>query len=383
MGRVLSHLSRTSGPSRALEGPLVRRDLSDFRTLGNILSDLGQSVDSFESIKIHDGRNFTLELIDPSGGGLVIKQHREETGSALHYELLANREILPAFRKQLGEMDSRLRKSIQLPKLMASDENDRYLVSTRFEKKSDLSNILTRSERELSDLHHKLGRIVGTFHAWSGDTLEQWSTAALQGLSNRFDDDAQLRYNYDAVNVDEYVAMSESERQSIALLQYDHELRAQLRTVSLRVRRDTVIHGDLRPENVLLGPDTTGEALCLIDWELVRIGDPREELGYYIGQLIHRSLESIRAPAPTLDSWRSERATHLTRIQLLAASLLDGYEMGFGADVDRTLVSKLAGVSLLSQVIGVMRERPNLRSRDMLLVDTARNMILEGWVTES
>jgi len=40
----------------------------------------------------------------------------------------------------------------------------------------------------------------------------------------------------------------------------------------------TLVHGDFQPTNVLMTP--TGERL-LIDWEFGRIGDPREDLGYY------------------------------------------------------------------------------------------------------
>lgn len=40
----------------------------------------------------------------------------------------------------------------------------------------------------------------------------------------------------------------------------------------------TLVHGDCQPSNVLVSE--TGEVL-VIDWEFARIGDPREDLGYY------------------------------------------------------------------------------------------------------
>ena len=39
-----------------------------------------------------------------------------------------------------------------------------------------------------------------------------------------------------------------------------------------------LVHGDLQAANVLVTPDDTWH---LIDWEFARIGDPREDLGYY------------------------------------------------------------------------------------------------------
>jgi aminoglycoside phosphotransferase (APT) family kinase protein len=40
----------------------------------------------------------------------------------------------------------------------------------------------------------------------------------------------------------------------------------------------TIVHGDCQPANVLV-PDSGG--VLMIDWEFGRIGDPREDLGYY------------------------------------------------------------------------------------------------------
>jgi aminoglycoside phosphotransferase (APT) family kinase protein len=58
-----------------------------------------------------------------------------------------------------------------------------------------------------------------------------------------------------------------------------------LRYVSARLRSHrpppvpfSLVHGDCQPSNVLVTP--TGEHV-LIDWEFARVGDPREDLGYY------------------------------------------------------------------------------------------------------
>jgi aminoglycoside phosphotransferase (APT) family kinase protein len=40
----------------------------------------------------------------------------------------------------------------------------------------------------------------------------------------------------------------------------------------------TLVHGDCQPSNVLVSD--SGERV-VIDWEFARIGDPREDLGYY------------------------------------------------------------------------------------------------------
>lgn len=55
----------------------------------------------------------------------------------------------------------------------------------------------------------------------------------------------------------------------------------------------TLVHGDFQPGNVLLGPDGP----CVIDWEFARIGDPREDLGYYRNYPVPPNLYHQDAPA--------------------------------------------------------------------------------------
>ena len=71
----------------------------------------------------------------------------------------------------------------------------------------------------------------------------------------------------------------------------------------------TLVHGDCQPGNVLLG--ASGPAV--IDWEFARVGDPREDLGYYLRMPILPNLY-VTDPAAFLDRYR--RRTGLTEDQL-------------------------------------------------------------------
>jgi len=50
-----------------------------------------------------------------------------------------------------------------------------------------------------------------------------------------------------------------------------------------------VVHGDFQPGNILVGGDP---APVVIDWEFTRIGDPREDIGYYSENPLPNSLYS-------------------------------------------------------------------------------------------
>ena len=41
----------------------------------------------------------------------------------------------------------------------------------------------------------------------------------------------------------------------------------------------SIVHSDFQPSNVMVGTDGSHH---LIDWELTHLGDPREDLGYYV-----------------------------------------------------------------------------------------------------
>jgi aminoglycoside phosphotransferase (APT) family kinase protein len=48
-----------------------------------------------------------------------------------------------------------------------------------------------------------------------------------------------------------------------------------------------VVHGDFQPGNILVGG---GGPPVVIDWEFTRVGDPREDIGYYSGSPLPNSL---------------------------------------------------------------------------------------------
>jgi aminoglycoside phosphotransferase (APT) family kinase protein len=70
-----------------------------------------------------------------------------------------------------------------------------------------------------------------------------------------------------------------------------------------------LVHGDCQPGNVLLG--STGPVV--IDWEFARVGDPREDIGYYAHMPIPPNL-FVTDPAAFLDRYRAR--TGMTEEQL-------------------------------------------------------------------
>jgi aminoglycoside phosphotransferase (APT) family kinase protein len=51
----------------------------------------------------------------------------------------------------------------------------------------------------------------------------------------------------------------------------------------------TLIHGDYRIENFLVGPPGTDDELVVLDWQVVSVGNGRRDLAYFIGQNIEEA----------------------------------------------------------------------------------------------
>jgi aminoglycoside phosphotransferase (APT) family kinase protein len=96
----------------------------------------------------------------------------------------------------------------------------------------------------------------------------------------------------------------------------------------------TLVHGDCQPSNVLIGADGP----VVIDWEFGRIGDPREDIGYYSDYPVDPNLYATD-PKAFLERYRER--TGMTEEQLnpeiveyfhvLGLARLFGQEMA-GAD---------------------------------------------------
>jgi aminoglycoside phosphotransferase (APT) family kinase protein len=59
-----------------------------------------------------------------------------------------------------------------------------------------------------------------------------------------------------------------------------HDVLVRLQTGVPEQRDVTVVHGDFRPGNVIVGPD--GQVRALLDWELATLGDPLADLGWFM-----------------------------------------------------------------------------------------------------
>ena len=102
---------------------------------------------------------------------------------------------------------------------------------------------------------------------------------------------------------------------------------------TMLLRRQSLVHGDVSPKNVLIGPAT----LWLIDFEVAHLGDPAFDIAF---MLCHLSMKAIHMPP--LEA----------RFREVALAFLDAYRSAGGVAPEDQHLTTLLGCLLLARVKG-------------------------------
>jgi len=181
------------------------------------------------------------------------------------------------------------------------------------------------------------------------------------------------------VTPEQYVAMSLGERKLAGALQGDRVLRERLELLVGTIEPRCRLHGDLRPENVLLRGGQQRHPV-LIDWELSRLSDPAVELGYFVGCVLDRCLGSVRARS--LEGWRVRARARLVGV----GRALSVWWRHYCDSAARTvaarpvlplLVLSHAASTLLGQLVGRAQDAGSVGARDWLVLQYARALITD------
>ncbi|ALE76976.1 hypothetical protein FRP1_30090 (plasmid) [Pseudonocardia sp. EC080625-04] len=114
------------------------------------------------------------------------------------------------------------------------------------------------------------------------------------------------------------------------LIQSNEHLSAGLRQLYTRWSNSTLIHNDVRPENVIERPDTE---LVLIDWELAGMGDPRWDLSALVTEHLIDFLEDAETWTSPKDRRADVSAGKLGDLHRVGREILDRYRADGGPDV--------------------------------------------------
>jgi aminoglycoside phosphotransferase (APT) family kinase protein len=157
-------------------------------------------------------------------------------------------------------------------------------------------------------------------------------------------------------------------------------------------RGETVIHGDIKFDNILVGverklPEPAGEAVWIVDWEFVQIGDPAWDLG----SALHDFLVFWTSSMP-LDPHLSAEAqidqAHYPLIVLRPAirALWQGYHLAAGLGILGSALDaedllgravRFSGARLILAAHELSLEQEQLSTQAVLLLQLGANILAD------
>lgn len=325
-------------------------------------------------------RNRNLTVEGPGGAGLFIKQPDDTMNGA--------RETL---RREAGFHRSCSEESDFAPirrfitHLIESEDSEAILV---FELISDSITLQTQFEsRARKDITlgaaNILGRALGTVHRVfrSPDREPQ---VRLAWLPRNLPWVLRIHRPVPAI----LAGLSLANSETLRILQTQHGLSERLDGLGARWRSETVIHGDIRLDNVLVRPPRDGEGpniidLRIADWEMVQIGDPVWDLAGALQDLLVSWVSSM----PVSDGVSAEEMIAQSSIPLedlrdAARAIWAGYlaEACLApAESDGFLLRTVAfsAARLIQSVFEAGVEADRLAGRPVILLQIGANMLAE------
>ena len=144
-----------------------------------------------------------------------------------------------------------------------------------------------------------IGRVVGRIHA---------ASTRAQGIAERFDSDD----NFHALRIDPYLL--ETGRRHPALASRLAELATQT-----AARKYALVHGDVSPKNILIGP----KGPVILDAECAWFGDPAFDLAFCLNHLLLKAIVVPGAAVGLLESFLQLMRAYLDEVTWEATSVIE------------------------------------------------------------
>jgi hypothetical protein len=182
--------------------------------------------------------------------------------------------------------------------------------------------------------------------------------------------------------------MSAANYQTLRILQAQDDLSQQLDRLRTLWQPDTVIHNDIKGDNVLVLPPAPGQdpatvEIRLVDWELVQVGDPAWDLAGALQDFILFWVASLPLAAGVSTEQAIAQARYpWSAVQAAVRALWQGYRRAAelaGNDAGALLVRavKFSAARLIQSAYEMTQGAAQLTAQAVLLLQICANLLNE------
>jgi hypothetical protein len=326
-------------------------------------------------------RNRNLLIHGPAGAGYLIKQPDDPSDGG-YVTLSAERNFYELCQPPEGEA---LLDGI-LPRLADCDAEGSVLVLELVRGAEPLGPFDDRepgAEERVAEVGRALGQALGAVHrtfrqaCLSDDPRLAWLPRREPWVMMVHRPSPGL-----------LASLSPANHQTLRILQREEGLGMQLDGLRGRWRPETVIHGDVKLDNVLVRPPGDHQAgsaatAWLVDWELVQVGDPAWDLAGALQDFVRFWASSMPvASAGAAEEMIAGARYPLAALRATSRALWNSYRTSAGlasSDADDLLSRAVAfsGARLIQSAYEILSESARLSSHAVILLQISANLLAD------
>jgi Ser/Thr protein kinase RdoA (MazF antagonist) len=317
-------------------------------------------------------RNRNLRVEGADGGGFLIKQPDERDAASV-----ATLRTEAAFYRLCGRAPATAAVREVIPRLADHDPENAVLVLELVRGAVPLSSLAAAGEPgSLVAAGRALGRALATLHR------------AFRSLDRPLDPRRDWLYREvpwaltaHRPEPDLLRTLSPANARLLRIVQDDDGLGRRLEGLGSSWRRDTLIHGDVKFDNVLVVPGA-GE-VRIVDWEMAQLGDPAYDLAGALQDFLLYWTHSMPVSAALAPATMIEQAGRpLGTLRGAIRAVWHGYRAAAGLDpraADDLLrrAVALSAARLILSTYEISYEAERLSARSVILLQLAANILAD------
>jgi hypothetical protein len=340
-------------------------------------------IDGSLTIQSAASRNGNLKVEGPEGAGLLIKQPVDPAHRGR--ETLGSEAAFYRFCQE-GPAASAMAKVA--PRLVHHDDERCVLALRLVPEAQTLSKFFaTAPQRQSSiDVTAALGRALATVHR----TFLRGGLAQSPRLSWLSREPPWVMAMH-RPTPEVLSRLSPANGLLIRMLQSQEGCAEHLDSLRTLWRVETVIHGDIRPGNVLIanGRGESPGAVWIVDWEMVQLGDPAWDLAGALQGFARSWVDSMpMAPNLSIEERAALAQFPSERVHDLSRSLWHGYQAASDPAppalddlLDRAV--KLSAVRMIQAAYEISDELITLEPRSVIMLQLGANVLAHPQVART